>query len=329
MRVLFTPFHKVERVAFSPDGTHLFASGLQDGNSYFDAPDSGVAAFDLGRGEEPTATLFSGRVVYWFAPLPGDRLAAAHTLDGGLNGPNETGVTILDPYALQDASLALGEWSVRPQCAASRDGSRLVAGLFGHKLRGTGFERGIGCWELSGKRPPHFRWVINLKRNDLLYAVAFAPDGRSFWTAEWVKRTAWKMELVPRDTDTGQPLCEPVGYPNKHVADLALGGTFAVAHDGPALFIYDLGHLDRKPKKLTNPAKRKHFGGFAIHPSGKWLAAAGLDGAVTLWEAATWTVAQNWAWKAGAACCVCFSADGTLAAVGTDTGRVVVWDLDL
>ena len=137
------------------------------------------------------------------------------------------------------------------------------------------------------------------------------------------------MELVSRDAANGKPLREPVAYPNQKISDLSLSSTFMVAHDGPTLFVYDLADLGRKPKKLTNPVKRKHFAGFAVHPSGRWLAAAGLDGAVTLWDATTWTVAQSWVWDAGQARSVCFSADGTLAAAGTDSGKVVVWDLDL
>jgi hypothetical protein len=186
---------------------------------------------------------------------------------------------------------------------------------------------------LTPNGPPRLDWRTVLGSRTNLCAFAFAGNGRSFWNAEEVvsrpSRSANGIGFVQRDADNGEPLREPVPYPNQLITGIAVTDTFLVAHHGPTLFIYDLASLDRKPKKLTNPAKRKHFAGFAIHPSGRWLAAAGLDGAVTLWDTTTWTVAQTWAWDAGQARSVCFSADGTLAAAGTDSGKVVVWDLDL
>lgn len=327
MRVLVTKFQKVERVAFAPEGTHLFASGLHSGSLGYSHSDEGIGVFDLADSSpNPAAHHFAQRSVNWFAAVSGGRLAVFSAETYG-------GLYAFDWRASNAEPINETGWQVVLPCAVAPDGSRLIAGLACRQLsRPTRADRAFRCWQLPGGVALHPAWRLDLALDRLPFQVSFTPDSRSFWTAEWAKATgtaAWGMELIPRDAATGKPLRDPIAYPNQKITGLALSSTHAVAHDGPTLFVYDLANLDRKPKKIMNPAKRKHFGGFALHPSGKWLAAAGLDGAVTLWDTATWTVARTWVWDAGQARSVCFSADGTLAAAGTDSGKVVVWDLDV
>jgi WD40 repeat protein len=77
----------------------------------------------------------------------------------------------------------------------------------------------------------------------------------------------------------------------------------------------------------------------AFHPSGTLLAAVSGD-AVALYDTATWQVARTFAWGIGALHAVCFSPDGTRAAViaagparkrgkKATGGKIVVWDLDV
>lgn len=72
-----------------------------------------------------------------------------------------------------------------------------------------------------------------------------------------------------------------------------------------------------------------HFTGMAFHPSGRYLAATSNDATVKLYDTASWQLATSFTWDVGRLRSVAFSPDGTLAAVGSDTGRVVVWDVDL
>lgn len=336
MRVLVTKFQKVERVAFASEGTHLFASGLHTYSLGYGDPDSGIDVFDLAAGSEPAAHLLDAPI-NWFASLPNGRVAASRYTDLGDSGYSDSPTLgIIDWRSGREDLATLNGWKMWHPSAAGPRG-QLISVLISNQANRTGrgpitFERGVGCWQLSSAGEPRADWPLGLGNDRHVFAIAFAPDGQSFWTAEWMRSEAthrWHMKLVPRDATTGKPLRDPILYPNQKISGLALSDTHAVAHDGPTLFAYDLADLDRKPKKLTNPAKRKHFGGFALHPSGKWLAAAGLDGAVTLWDTATWAVARSWVWDAGQARSVCFSADGTLAAAGTDSGKIVVWDLDV
>src|SRR5688572_20057667 len=129
MRVLVTKLQKVERVAFAPEGTHLFASGLQVGSPVYGATDTGIDVFDLATGVEPVAHLFTGRDIEWFTPLPGGRLLTVHWLETEEGGLDEGTVSIFDWRAGHDTRFALNEWEVRCPCGVSSDGSRLITGL--------------------------------------------------------------------------------------------------------------------------------------------------------------------------------------------------------
>jgi WD40 repeat protein len=71
------------------------------------------------------------------------------------------------------------------------------------------------------------------------------------------------------------------------------------------------------------------FTGLAFHPSGKYLGATNNDQTVKLYDTQTWELAKTFTWAIGKMRSIAFSPDGTLAAAGSDTGKVVVWDVDL
>jgi WD40 repeat protein len=73
----------------------------------------------------------------------------------------------------------------------------------------------------------------------------------------------------------------------------------------------------------------KHFTGIAFHPSGRFLAATSNDKTVKLYDTTTWEIARTFTWDIGKMRSIAFSPDGTLAAAGSDTGKVVVWDVDV
>lgn len=74
---------------------------------------------------------------------------------------------------------------------------------------------------------------------------------------------------------------------------------------------------------------RKHFTCAAFHPSGRYLAVTSKDETVKLYDTTSWEVARTFTWNIGRMRSIAFSPDGTLAAAGSDTGKVVVWDVDL
>jgi len=74
---------------------------------------------------------------------------------------------------------------------------------------------------------------------------------------------------------------------------------------------------------------RQGFTGIAFHPSGRYLAATSNDKTVKLFDSGSWQLAKTYTWGIGKLRSIAFSPDGMLAAAGSDTGKVVVWDLDL
>jgi WD40 repeat protein len=84
-----------------------------------------------------------------------------------------------------------------------------------------------------------------------------------------------------------------------------------------------------KPSVVLKNEGRQAFTSIAFHPSGRYLAATSNDATVKLYDTETWQVAQTFSWEIGRLRSVAFSPDGNLAAVGSDTGKIVVWDVDL
>lgn len=72
------------------------------------------------------------------------------------------------------------------------------------------------------------------------------------------------------------------------------------------------------------------FRGARFHPSGRFLAAGGanIEGGVYCWHVGTWVEMVGYRWPVGPVNCVNFSPDGTLAAAGSEKGRILVWDVD-
>ena len=93
--------------------------------------------------------------------------------------------------------------------------------------------------------------------------------------------------------------------------------------------VYPTSSAFTKPTIVLKNNGRQSFTSLAFHPSGRYLAATSNDTTVKLYDTATWTVAQTFTWNVGRLRSVAFSPDGSLAAVGNDTGKIVVWDVDL
>jgi WD40 repeat protein len=81
-------------------------------------------------------------------------------------------------------------------------------------------------------------------------------------------------------------------------------------------------------RRITRTDTRAHFTAVAFHPTGKYLVATSNDATALLYDATTWEVIRSFAWKIGRLRGAAFSPDGTLAAVGSDMGEIVVWDVD-
>jgi WD40 repeat protein len=83
-----------------------------------------------------------------------------------------------------------------------------------------------------------------------------------------------------------------------------------------------------EPRLVRNDT-RKHFTAMAYHPAGRHLFATSNDETVHVFDATSWDRTARFTWQIGKLNAVAVSADGTLAAAGSDNGDIVIWDVDV
>jgi WD40 repeat protein len=105
------------------------------------------------------------------------------------------------------------------------------------------------------------------------------------------------------------------------------GEWFAVLGDQAIeLFRHEKTHFANSSLKNDT---RSGFTHMAFHPSGRYLGVTSSDGTAKFYDTTNWKVAKTYDWKIGKPRCIAFSADGLMAAVGGDQGKIVVWDMDV
>jgi WD40 repeat protein len=162
--------------------------------------------------------------------------------------------------------------------------------------------------------------------------VRYFPDGRRVLAGVQLVDGAGpplRAQLAVREADSGRVVRE-FDVPNGTIDEVAVSpcGGKVVAVSRAALFAFDAGRPNRPAAKATT-GTRKHFTGAAFHPSGRYLAATSNDTTVKLYDTESWQLARTYTWGVGRLRSVALSPDGTLAAAGSDAGKVVVWDVDL
>lgn len=319
MIVLTGPLKSVDRVAISPDGAHLVAAGgTQKRLAVWSLREPGQPHYDLHAG-------FDRR--YWnFCINP---------VDGLLLIGDNTGVTA---YDLTEGDVV---WTVPArneyECVTegldvSRDGRELIAAVGNGYRAYSEFQR----WELKGCDDPVRKRGARGPEGDLCRGVAFLPGTNGFVSADDYPRSV-RMQGVRIVVDnrvrlrvvTGRTV-QVLTTEQKSVQQLAVSrdGRFIAAQFPRLVLVWTVGDLNAPPTELV-PGKRLGFTGIAFHPSGKFLAATSNDATVKLYDTETWQVARTFTWEIGRMRSVAFSPDGTLAAAGSDTGKVVVWDADV
>jgi WD40 repeat protein len=139
----------------------------------------------------------------------------------------------------------------------------------------------------------------------------------------------WEYCYVRRSVKTGCTVdrSEPLeDFPDETV--LSPDGTRLACRTRESIRFYPVEGKWQTVPTITNDNK-KHFTGVGYHPSGQYLAATSNDMTVKLYDTVKWRVVKAYTWNVGRLRSVAFSPDGTRAAVGSDRGQVVVWDVDL
>lgn len=158
----------------------------------------------------------------------------------------------------------------------------------------------------------------------------FPPGGGRFLTLEGtlLPSRAWEYRRVTRSAETGEVVEQSPPLPDDpDQMILSPDGRTVACRTRAAVRLYPAAGGWGDVVEIRNDGKQ-HFTGLAYHPSGGLLAATSNDKTVKLYDTASGALARAFTWDVGRMRSVAFSPDGLLAAAGSDTGKVVVWDVD-
>lgn len=228
--------------------------------------------------------------------------------------------------------------------AVSPDGRRVVASVHTHNYPRDGIQARsdtqdwLICWEHKGEGKPKQLWERQRPlREWITYHVTFFPNRDRFVTFDMKGRGPRKSQgsrLVVRSATDGSM----IGKVAVECTDQLLAspdGKWVVLRWGVKMQIRkadDLSCIAHEIIEATDPGfyVAQFFGpSLAFHPSGRYLAATSNDATVKLYDTSNWQVARTFTWDIGRMRSVAFSPDGTLAAAGSDSGKIVVWDVDV
>lgn len=159
-------------------------------------------------------------------------------------------------------------------------------------------------------------------------AAAYTSDGARLAVVETAHASRKPSRCVSlRDADSGK--CSAVLTPPRgDLVNLLFSrdGSRLVGWERDCLACWEVSNPEEPPRTATNPSGDP-FLSMAFHPDGKLLTVDN-DRVVRVWDAATLTPEQGIEWNVGKLYAVAVSPDGARAAVGSHTGKVLVWDWD-
>lgn len=296
----------LENLAFSPDGVFLAASDRDGPIELWDTTAGHLAhTFPSHTHHDAYSFQFSATTGLLYAP---------GNTDGIVVHDPTTGTTTVNK--IRGATVA--------RVAVSPDGTSLLyyhytsgrRNFCRRDVRRNG--RTVKAWSVPLFPPdPDVGWTRSLQ---------YIGDGTRFCTTDFTGKKATNR-LAVRSVATGDilattkvPHTDPWG-----LAVSADASRFAV-RAGTGVLVWDWDSFERKPRVLRTKSKRS-VTGIAYHPSGRLLAATSGD-AVTFFDTSADEIAFTFEWEVGRLGGVCFTPDGSKAAVGSHDGRVVVWDID-
>jgi WD40 repeat protein len=161
--------------------------------------------------------------------------------------------------------------------------------------------------------------------------VAFFPDSKRFAAAEFHYSPTQKHETCVRirAAKDGSVLKE-FGCACKAPQQIAVSpdSNWVALRAGASLFVFHM--TDEAKSVMLQSPNRKHLTSIAFHPSGRFLATTSSDATVRLHDRdAGWEVTKTFEWNIGKLKTIAFNPTGNLAAAGSESGKVAVWDVDL
>ena len=294
----------VGHIAFAPDGRALAAvcdSGVYLWRAFADGARAehlpGLLHYSATRFSADGRWLFTGFHELWRVDLVTGANAVL-PLWGGYN--TQFAVSPTEPFVLVAQNLGTNEIRTR-----------------------------LALWRTDDLSPAGKVWERDLAGYNY-YPPQFLAGGDRFILIEYTRTgSAIGFRVAFCDTATGAPraatgIAMSTSYEFLCSADgreLAVRGTHRID-------LHPLDPADARPVRICNDSRR-YFTGMAFHPSGKYLAATSNDHTVKLYDTTTGDALRTFTWQLRRMRSIDFSPDGTLAAAGSDRGKVVVWDVDV
>lgn len=179
----------------------------------------------------------------------------------------------------------------------------------------------------SGFTKSDDRYLTRSGQSLTCFGLASLPDNERFVALNW----RWDIPTVLsiRSVFNGEILNEKnLGDTGRPSLALSPCGKLIVVMETESVYIFLLDELSQ-PLHTLKTERIQHFTGVAFHPSGRLLGVTSNDTTVKFYDTETWAVTSTFNWDIGKLRSIAFSNDGTLAAAGSDTGKVVIWDVDL
>ena len=296
------PKLRIDELAFSPDGASIFAPAGASGLCRW----SPIAS----KGKAEVLTL-PAKVVKRVAFSPDGRTLYA-------------GSDQLCAFDLRSSSGSLVEipkWATL-QFAVSPDNKLFVA----EALQGTEGTR-LTRWATDALHAP----LREVTHSSPVYSVPLFPADDRFLLLEGtlLPDRRWEYRRVTRSSETLEVIERSAPFPDDpDQMILSPDGKQITCRTRTTLRIYPAAGGWKSVPEMVNDGKQ-HFTGIAYHPSGRYLAATSNDKTVKLYDAESGRFACAYDWDIGRMRSIAFSPDGLLAAAGSDTGKVVVWDVDV
>jgi dipeptidyl aminopeptidase/acylaminoacyl peptidase len=305
------------RLAFSPDGRYL-AAGRDPGTACKEV----IQVWDMTGGDEPVAAVETGFSDDPFVFSPDGRY-----LHFGW-GTEAARIDLRTGAEEPDPSLAVQETK-----AFSADG-RYAYGIVPDPKRWSRkvpkLHLRLARWSPDGWAEA---WKKTIPRDDPSGRTHFrlSPDGsRALRLYQVGSDSGWAVAVEVRASDSGKVTTRWTGgVPLSYYTQAAVAPDAArvAVLDAQYLHVIDPFRPGSDPLTVKN-STRKSITGAAFSPDGRWVATTSNDTAATLWDATSWTAVRSYEWKIGRLRSVAFAPDGLRCAAGSDTGQVVVWDVD-
>jgi len=315
MILLKSQYKRVGQLAYNADGSRLLGFGEQ----ISDPPRAGVEWWDCHNDHAPDrgiagcipysrfCVLPDGGLVVVLPPVTGTYRSRVVTYDADGNNPIDIPTSNAGCYL--------------PLVFAACE-NHLFAGSYGNPSEIYRFRLPLVAPVEPIRRHP----VTTATISATAYCRAFevAPGSEEFFTLE----THYNSTVQRRAIASLEPVGDAIPMMSLTGAiRLAVGETRLISIAGASLYSHDLTD-PKKPPVKKGSGNRKHFTGIAVHPDGRRVLATCNDTTVREYDAVTLQEIRAYAWKVGRLRSVAVAPDGLTAAAGSDSGKVVVWDLE-